>query len=57
VQPPGSVSSVCAAFHNSILDFHSGRDTGQIVGKQLIPEAGDIAEMAKYWKTYYNTAG
>lgn len=30
---------------------------GQIVGKQPIPDAGDIAEMAKYWKTCYNTAG
>ena len=30
---------------------------GQIVGKDPLPDAGDIAGMADYWKTYYNTAG
>jgi hypothetical protein len=30
---------------------------GEIVGKDPIPPAGDIAAMAQYWKTHYNTAG
>ena len=30
---------------------------GQIVGKDPVPDATDIAGMADYWKTYYNTAG
>lgn len=28
---------------------------GQIVGKEPLPDAGDIAGMAQYWKDYYNT--
>jgi hypothetical protein len=30
---------------------------GQIVAKDPIPTAGDIADMATYWKNYYNTPG
>jgi hypothetical protein len=28
---------------------------GQVVGKRPIPAANDIAAMAAYWKSYYNT--
>jgi hypothetical protein len=30
---------------------------GQIVGKDPLPDASDVAGMADYWKNYYNTSG